>query len=180
MRNKLTRRILLMAALLMSSLPITALAGDESCVRCHLHSELTDDFAASSHAANTLAGFHGSVFRERGTGSGCETCHRSQQSRGKFPSKKICLGCHTRGKTGQGDRDVVFHAEEKHWPMDEISCTTCHKGHTAGNRLIKFLSAGAIDTCQQCHKKSFKSVTASPNPSPLMPAEKSDNPYGQN
>lgn len=180
MRNNITRRILLMATLLLFLLPLTVVAADESCVRCHLHSELADDFAASSHETNTLAGFHGAVFRGRDTDSGCEACHRSQQNRGKFPSKKICLGCHTRGKTGQGDQNAVFHAEEKHWPMDEISCTTCHKGHTPGNRLIKFLSIDAIDTCQQCHKKSFRSVAASPKPDPLMPEEKSDNYYGQN
>ena len=180
MRSDFTRQLFLMATLLLLLLlPVTASAGDESCIRCHLHSELADDFASSTQEADTLAGFHGAVFRENGTDSGCETCHQSQQARGDFPSKKVCLGCHTRGKVGQGDRDVVFHAEEKHWPMDEVSCTTCHNGHTAGNRLIKFLSADAIDTCQQCHKKSFRSVATPPGPSTLTPLEEPDNDYGQ-
>ncbi len=179
MRNNLNPIIFLIATLLVFLLPATAAGGDESCLRCHLHSELTDDFAASSHEINTLAGFHGAVFRERGTDSGCEACHQSRQARGKLPSGKVCLGCHTRGKVGQGDQDAVFHAEVKHWPMDKVSCTTCHKGHTAGNRLIKFLSADAIDACQQCHEKSFRSIVASPNSSSLMPEEESDNRYGQ-
>jgi predicted CXXCH cytochrome family protein len=160
-----------------------AQAGDESCIGCHLHSELTKDFAASSRDVKTLAGFHGQVFKrqvseQQGVATGCQACHESRQTVGKLPSPKVCLGCHTRGKSAQGDPDAVFHAEEKHWPMDKVSCVRCHQGHVRGNRLIKFLSSDAINVCQQCHQKSFESVTAQEKADSLKPT--SDNRYGQN
>jgi predicted CXXCH cytochrome family protein len=163
----------------LSSLVLSpAQASDESCIGCHLHSELAEDFAASSHDVKTLAGFHGQVFKQRGPDTGCQTCHESRQATGKLPSPKVCLGCHTRGKSAQGDPNAVFHAEEKHWPMDKVSCITCHQGHVTGNRVIKFLTGEAIKTCQQCHQKSFGAVTGQEKTDSLKPT--SDNRYGQN
>ncbi len=155
-----------------------AQASDESCIGCHLHSELTEDFAASSQEVKTLAGFHGQVFKQRGFDAGCQACHESRQASGRLPSTKVCLGCHTRGKSSQGDPDAVFHAEEKHWPMDKVSCISCHKGHVAGNRVIKFLTSDTINACQQCHQKSFKTVASSAKTD--APATEPDNRYGQN
>jgi predicted CXXCH cytochrome family protein len=160
-----------------------AQASDESCIGCHLHSELTEDFTAPSHDVKTLAGFHGQVFRRQGLkkggpDTGCQACHESRQAIGKLPTAKVCLGCHTRGKSSQGDPDAVFHAEEEHWPMDKVSCITCHQGHVAGNRVIKFLTSDAINACQQCHKKSFGPVTGQEKTDLLKPT--SDNRYGQN
>lgn len=172
--------LVLVAALINLLLLSPAQASDESCIGCHLHSELTKDFAASSHEVKTLAGFHGQVFKQRGPDTGCQACHESRQTIGKLPSPQVCLGCHTRGKSAQGDPDAVFHAEEKHWPMDKVSCITCHQGHVTGNRVIKFLTSDAINACQQCHKKSFRSVKAPVNTDSQTPTKESNNRYGQN
>jgi len=173
------RMIFLMAILLSSLFSSQAQTSDESCIDCHLHSELTKDFAAHANEVKTLAGFHGQAFKEKGSDASCQACHESRQTTGMLPSRKVCLGCHTRGKSAQGDPDAVFHAEEKHWPMDKVSCTTCHKGHTTGNRVIKFLTTEAINACQQCHKKSFKTVKGPAKTDSLMPTKESDNRYGQ-
>lgn len=176
--------VILVMVLINLSLLSMAEASDESCITCHLHSKLTEDFSAPLHDVKTLAGFHGQVFKRQeskwqGSGAACQACHESGQASGKLPSSTVCLGCHTRGKSGQGDPEAVFHAEEKHWPMDEVSCISCHQGHVAGNRIIKFISSDAVDTCQQCHRKTFGSITGEEK---VVDSQKptSDKRYGQN
>ncbi len=170
----------LMAVLINSLVLSPAPASDETCIKCHLHSAFTEDFSATLNEVKTLAGFHGQVFKRRAPDSGCQGCHESRQTIGKLPSGKVCLGCHTRGKTAQGNPDAVFHAEEKHWPMDKVSCIACHKAHAPGNRIIKFLTTDAISTCQQCHKKSFSTIDTSVKTDAEMPTKKSNHRYGQN
>lgn len=172
--------LMILSAGLASLMLLPAQASDESCISCHLHSELTRDFTASSHDVKTLAGFHGHVFKQRGSDVGCQACHESRQVNGYTPSAQVCLGCHTRGKSAQGDPDAVFHAEKNHWPMDKVSCTTCHKGHVAGNRIIKFMTGDAINACQQCHKQSFKAISGAEKTAVPVELNELDNRYGQN
>ncbi|NOX08699.1 MAG: hypothetical protein GXP22_04285 [Gammaproteobacteria bacterium] len=178
---RINRLSLLMLVMGLASLLLApAQASDESCISCHLHSELSQDFAAPLHDIKTLAGFHGYVFKQRGSDADCQVCHESGQTKGELPSAQVCLTCHTRGKSTQGDPDTVFHAEENHWPMEKVSCTTCHKGHVAGNRIIKFMTGDAINACQQCHKKSFKTISGLDKSGEPATVNEPDNRYGQN
>lgn len=187
--------IIMMTTVLFLQLISLAYGSDESCINCHLHSELTKDFVASGFKIKTLAGFHGQAFKHPSSkhqaskqdgqdsmDAGCQACHESRQTMGKLPSSKVCLGCHTYGKTAQGDSAETFHAEEKHWPMEKVACASCHQGHVAGSPAGKFLTINAINMCQQCHKKSFRSVTESETSKTKtsIPENESDNRYGQN
>lgn len=129
-------------------------AGVESCVECHLHRSVVEEFTENRSKVETLAGFHGREFV--GDGQGCNTCHENRQEMGKLPDAKVCTGCHTRGKTSQGDPAMVFHAEKDHWPFKKVSCISCHKGHKRGNPEIKFLTTDVVKVCAGCHEKTFK------------------------
>ncbi len=130
-------------------------ASVESCVECHLHRSVVDDFTLAGTEAKTLAGFHGREFMGDEQERGCNTCHENRQEIGKLPDSKVCMRCHTWGKTSQGDPAMVFHAEKDHWPLEKVSCITCHKGHIRGNPDIKFLTTDVTVVCSRCHEKSF-------------------------
>ncbi len=127
----------------------------ESCIECHLHKSIAEDFLSGGHEVETLAGLHGSEFTGNQAGSSCRTCHEDRQNAGKLPDAAVCLQCHTRAKASQGEPERVFHAEEDHWYMDKASCTDCHRGHLKGDPDIKFLTPGVIGVCRRCHEKSF-------------------------
>ncbi len=131
-------------------------AASESCIECHLHKSGAEEFVLSGPAeVKTLAGLHGREFTDIETGSSCRTCHEDRQNEGKLPDAMVCLQCHTRGKTAQGEPEMVFHAEEEHWYMEKASCVECHKGHVEGDPKIKFLTTDVVKVCQRCHEKSF-------------------------
>lgn len=130
-------------------------AKSESCIECHLHGSLVKGFTSGGIEVHTLADFHGREFRENELESGCRTCHGNSQNAGKLPGGDVCLGCHTKGNTTQGNPESIFHAEKDHWPMKEVSCTDCHKGHSKGIPEIKFLTTDVVDVCRSCHERSF-------------------------
>lgn len=143
----------------------------ESCVECHLHRAIAEDFDRAGGEAKTLAGFHGKgaefggfhgeELRDEESGVGCRRCHVEGQDKGKLPAREVCIGCHTRSKAALGDEEAVFHAEREHWTMgvvgtgERVSCTECHKGHVKGNPEIKFLTPDVVNVCKKCHEKSF-------------------------
>ncbi len=130
--------------------------GAESCIECHLHNSIVEDFVVLGwDEVETLAGLHGREFTGNEAGSSCRTCHEDRQNVGKLPDPAVCLQCHTKGKTSQGEPEMVFHAEEDHWYMEKASCIECHKGHVEGDPKIKFLTTDVVKVCQRCHEKSF-------------------------
>ena len=128
----------------------------ESCIECHLHRSLVEDFTSIRANVETLAGFHGREFIGKESGPGCRKCHGNRQDAGKLPDGEVCIQCHTRSKTALGDPETVFHAEKEHWLMEKISCTDCHMGHVKGNPEIKFLTTDVVNLCSRCHERSFK------------------------
>lgn len=147
--------VLLLLAAMVLVWPCRAVqAMEESCVECHLHRSIVDEFTSGT-VVETLAGLHGREFAGDEPGRGCRSCHGERQKEGKLPAAAACLGCHTRGKTAQGEEEEVFHAEKDHWPMEKVTCTDCHKGHVRGNPAIKFLTTDVITVCGRCHEKTL-------------------------
>jgi predicted CXXCH cytochrome family protein len=147
---------IIFAALLMTAMPGLAVrAGADSCTDCHLHRSFVEEAVRAEARVETLAGFHGREFMDEVEGPGCRKCHGDLQSAGELPGAEACLRCHTRGKTAQGEPQLVFHAEKKHWPMRKVSCVECHKGHVRGNPGMKFLSTETTRICARCHERTF-------------------------
>lgn len=160
-----SKKILILSfALLLPALsgPGASLAG-ESCIQCHLHQSIMEDAASSGKNVDTLAAFHVRAFEGGDPLTGCRKCHEDGQSEGKLPGAHVCIRCHTRGKTAQGNPEMVFHAERNHWPMEKVSCIRCHNGHLKGNPDIKFLTPDVVATCGICHEKSFGGMSSRRN-----------------
>ena len=166
---KFSVKFLLGAALLLVSAPVQG--ETESCIECHLHRPIVEDFTAGADEADTLAGFHGREFARDDKGRGCGECHGELRRSDKPPGARVCISCHTIGKAGQGDRSKVFHAQKEHWIVEtvrapggdevdkavqKISCVDCHKAHARGNREIKFLTSEVARVCAVCHQKTFR------------------------
>ncbi len=159
--NRISLSVIFAALIMTAMLGSVVRAGADSCTDCHLHRTFVKEASTAGARVETLAGFHGREFMGEGQGPGCRNCHGDLQSAGELPSAEACLRCHTRGKTAQGEPQLVFHAEKEHWPMRKVSCVNCHKGHVRGNPGVKFLTTDAARVCARCHELSFSPDKAS-------------------
>lgn len=81
-------------------------------------------------------------------GRACLTCHAPHASRDKGLLKgriaAVCGSCHAE-TIRRGDR-----AAEKHAPVAEGQCASCHDPHSSAGPML-FVNSDRIELCAQCH-----------------------------